>query len=42
LAVVYELVGVPLLFGAGFFRRTIVWKGRRYRLGRHGVIRAAW
>ncbi len=42
LAVVYELVGVPLLFGAGLFRRTIVWKGRRYRLGRHGVIRQAW
>jgi len=37
-AVAYELVGVPLLFGAGFFRRTIVWKGRRYRLGRRGVI----
>jgi len=39
LAVVYELVGVPVLFGAGLFRRTIEWKGRRYRLGRHGVIR---
>jgi ceramide glucosyltransferase len=42
LAVAYELAGVPLLFGAGLFRRTIVWKGRRYRLGRHGVIRGAW
>ncbi len=37
-AVAYEIAGVPLLFGAGLFRRTIIWKGRRYRLGRHGVI----
>lgn len=37
-AVAYELIGVPLLFGPGFFRRTVVWKGRRYRLGPHGVI----
>lgn len=34
----YELLGVPLLFGAGFFRRTLVWSGRRYRIGRHGAI----
>jgi ceramide glucosyltransferase len=37
-AVAYELAGVLLLFGAGFFRRTVIWKGRRYRLGRRGVI----
>lgn len=34
----YELLAVPLLFGAGLFRRTIVWSGRRYRIGRHGAI----
>ncbi|HEX6798350.1 MAG TPA: glycosyltransferase, partial [Ktedonobacterales bacterium] len=34
----YELLAVPLLFGAGLFRRTIVWRGRRYRVGRHGAI----
>jgi hypothetical protein len=36
----YELVAVPLLFGRGFFQRTIEWRGRRYLLGRHGVIQA--
>jgi ceramide glucosyltransferase len=41
LLVPYELLVVPLLFGAGLFRRTIVWRGRRYRLGHHGVIQAA-
>lgn len=34
----YELLAVPLLFGAGLFRRTLVWSGRRYRIGRHGEI----
>jgi ceramide glucosyltransferase len=37
----YELVVVPVLFGAGFFRRTIEWRGRRYRLGPHGKIEHA-
>ena len=36
----YELLAVPLLFGAGLFRRTIVWRGRRYRIGRRGAIQA--
>lgn len=34
----YELLAVPLLFGAGLFRRAIVWRGRRYRIGLHGHI----
>ena len=37
---IYELLAVPVLFGKGFFQRTIEWRGRRYRLGRHGVIQA--
>jgi hypothetical protein len=28
-------------FGERLFRRTIVWRGTRYRLGSHGLIRAA-
>ncbi len=36
----YELLAAPLLFGAGLFRRTLVWSGRRYRIGRHGRILA--
>ena len=35
---VYELLAVPILFGKGVFQRTIHWCGRRYRLGRHGMI----
>ena len=35
---VYELLAVPILFGKGVFQRTIHWRGRRYRLGRHGMI----
>lgn len=38
LLVPYELLLVPLLFGAGLFRRTIEWRGRRYQIGRRGVI----
>jgi hypothetical protein len=34
----YELVAVPILFGKGLFQRTIEWRGRRYRPGRHGAI----
>ncbi len=37
---VYELVAVPVIFGKGLFQKTIEWRGRRYRLGRHGVIQA--
>jgi hypothetical protein len=35
---VYELLAVPVFFGRGVFQRTIHWRGRRYRLGRHGMI----
>ena len=35
---IYELLAVPILFGKGAFQRTIYWRGRRYRLGRHGRI----
>jgi hypothetical protein len=35
----YELFIVPVLFGAGFVRRSIVWRGRRYWIGPHGKIR---
>jgi Glycosyl transferase family 21 len=35
---VYELLAVPILFGKRVFQRTIHWRGRRYRLGRHGMI----
>ena len=36
----YELVAVPILFGKGLFQRTIEWRGRRYRLGRNGIIQS--
>ena len=36
----YELVAVPILFSKGLFQRTIEWRGRRYRLGRNGVIKS--
>jgi ceramide glucosyltransferase len=35
----YELLVVPLLFGAGFARRSLDWRGRRYWIGPHGAIR---
>lgn len=35
---VYELLAVPILFGKGVFPQTIHWRGRRYRLGRRGMI----
>jgi ceramide glucosyltransferase len=39
LAVVgYELLVAPILFGLGFFWRTLVWRGRRYRIGRLGKL----
>jgi ceramide glucosyltransferase len=34
----YELLVAPVLFGAGFFRRMLVWRGRRYRIGRLGKL----
>jgi len=34
----YELLAVPLVFGFGLFRRSIMWKGRRYRLGPQGMV----
>jgi ceramide glucosyltransferase len=34
----YELLVVPLLFGAGFVRRSLVWRGHRYWIGPHGAI----
>jgi ceramide glucosyltransferase len=34
----YEVVVVPVVFGLGLFRRSITWKGRRYRLGSRGVV----
>jgi hypothetical protein len=36
---VYELVAVPLLFVRGFFQKSIEWRGRRYRIARHGIIK---
>ncbi|MHB9146222.1 MAG: glycosyltransferase [Symbiobacteriia bacterium] len=38
--ILYELLLVQPLFVSGLFRRTIEWKGRRYRLGRGGRIQA--
>jgi hypothetical protein len=34
----YELLAVPFVFGFGLFRRSITWKGRRYRLGPQGMV----
>jgi hypothetical protein len=34
----YELLVAPILFGLGFFWRTLVWRGRRYRIGRLGKL----
>jgi ceramide glucosyltransferase len=36
--VVYELIAVPVLYGVGIFRRSITWKGRKYRIGRRGMV----
>lgn len=41
LLIPYEMVAVPILFGIGLFRRTIVWRGQRYRIGRQGAILAS-
>jgi hypothetical protein len=30
----------PVLFALGFFHRTLVWRGRRYRLGKLGKMLA--
>ncbi len=37
---VYELLAMPILFRKGVSKRTIHWRGRRYRPGRHGMIQA--
>jgi ceramide glucosyltransferase len=42
LLIPYELVAVPILFAIGLFRRSIVWRGRRYRIGLHGAILASF
>jgi ceramide glucosyltransferase len=34
----YEVFAVPVVFGLGLFRRSITWKGRRYRLGPRGMV----
>jgi ceramide glucosyltransferase len=34
----YEVVVVPVVFGLGLFGRSIMWKGRRYRLGPRGMV----
>jgi len=34
----YELLAVPVLFGAGLSARSVIWKGRRYHLGKGGQI----
>ena len=34
----YEVFVVPVVFGLGLFRRSIMWKGRRYRLGPRGMV----
>jgi ceramide glucosyltransferase len=34
----YEIFIAPVLFGMGFVRRSIVWRGRRYWIGPHGKI----
>jgi hypothetical protein len=34
----YEVFVVPAVFGPGLFRRSVTWKGRRYRLGRGGMV----
>ena len=36
--ILYELLLVPLLFGIGFFKRTLIWRGRKYRIGKNGKI----
>ncbi len=36
--ILYELLLVPLLFGIGLFKRTLIWRGRTYRIGRNGKI----
>lgn len=34
----YEVAVAPVVFGLGLFRRSIMWKGRRYRLGPGGMV----
>jgi hypothetical protein len=37
----YEVFAVPLLYLSGIFRRSVTWKGRRYRIGRKGFVLGA-
>jgi hypothetical protein len=41
LSVPYELIAVPVLFARGLVARSLVWRGTRYEIGRHGEIRSA-
>ena len=34
----YELVVVPVLFGIGLFKRSLIWRGRKYVIGSQGRI----
>jgi ceramide glucosyltransferase len=34
----YEILAVPVLFSRGLVARELTWRGRRYRVGRGGVI----
>lgn len=36
--VLYELLVVPILFGIGLFKRTLVWRGRKYVIRQGGKI----
>jgi hypothetical protein len=38
---VYEALLAPWLFLGAAFRRDVVWRGRRYRLGAGGTITRA-
>jgi ceramide glucosyltransferase len=39
-SVPYELIAVPVLFARGLVARSLVWRGTRYEIGRHGEIRS--
>lgn len=38
LMVVYEIIISPVLFIIGFFKKTIMWRDQRYRIGKQGQI----
>jgi len=37
-AISYEVLVTPILFGIGFFKRTLVWRGKKYRISKGGRI----